>query len=145
MTALDTPFPPVSPPDTEAAAAARARQSRLTKPPGSLGRLEDLSVWAAACQGVCPPKQFERARIVVFAGDHGVARHGVSAYPPEVTAQMVLNFLAGGAAVSVLARQHGLALTVVDCGVTWTLTGSFSSSPASLPISDGMVAEKKRF
>ena len=63
-------FPPVVPPDTDAAAAARARQDTLTKPRGALGRLEDLSVWVASCQGHCPPKQFERARIVVFAGDH---------------------------------------------------------------------------
>ncbi len=78
-------FPAVVPPDTAAATAARGRQDTLTKPPGALGRLEDLSVWVASCQGNCPPKQFERARIVVFAGDHGVARSGVSAYPPEVT------------------------------------------------------------
>ena len=84
-------FPPVVPPDTAAATAARCRQDTLTKPPGALGRLEDLSVWVASCQGNCPPKQFERARIVVFAGDHGVARSGVSAYPPEVTSQMVAN------------------------------------------------------
>ena len=75
-------FGPVAPPDTAAAAAARARQDTLTKPPGALGRLEDLAVWVSSCQGHCPPRQFERARIVVFAGDHGVARSGVSAYPP---------------------------------------------------------------
>ncbi|MCA4741278.1 nicotinate-nucleotide--dimethylbenzimidazole phosphoribosyltransferase, partial [Mycobacterium avium] len=71
-------FATVSPPDPGAAAAARARQDTLTKPRGALGRLEDLSVWIAACQGQCPPRQFERARVVVFAGDHGVARCGVS-------------------------------------------------------------------
>ncbi len=92
-------FATVSPPDPGTAAAARARQDTLTKPRGALGRLEDLSVWIAACQGQCPPRQFERARVVVFAGDHGVARCGVSAYPPEVTAQMVANFDAGGAAI----------------------------------------------
>ena len=70
-------FAPVSPPDAGAAAAARARQDALTKPRGALGRLEDLSVWVASCQGHCPPRQFERARVVVFAGDHGVARSGV--------------------------------------------------------------------
>ncbi len=91
-------FAQVSPPDAGAAAAARARQDTLTKPRGALGRLEDLSVWVAACQGHCPPRQFDRARVVVFAGDHGVARSGVSAYPPEVTAQMVANIDAGGAA-----------------------------------------------
>ncbi|MGH3634154.1 MAG: nicotinate-nucleotide--dimethylbenzimidazole phosphoribosyltransferase, partial [Mycobacterium sp.] len=95
-------FPPVSPPDADAAAAARARQDTLTKPPGALGRLEDLSVWVASCQGRCPPRQFERIRVVVFAGDHGVAASGVSAYPQEVTAQMVANIEAGGAAVNAL-------------------------------------------
>ena len=76
-----TMFAPVAPPDPTAAAAARARQDTLTKPRGALGRLEDLSVWVSSCQGHCPPTQFERARIVVFAGDHGVARSVVSAYP----------------------------------------------------------------
>lgn len=89
-------FAPVSPPDWDAETAARARQDTLTKPRGSLGRLEELSVWIASCQGRCPPRQFERARVVVFAGDHGVARSGVSAYPPEVTAQMVANIDGGG-------------------------------------------------
>ena len=112
-----TIFPEVGPPDAEAAAAARARQDRLTKPPGSLGRLEDLSVWVAACQGACPPRQFQRPRVVVFAGDHGVVSSGVSAFPAEVTAQMVLNFLSGGAAINVFTRRLGLDLTVVDAGV----------------------------
>src|ERR1700758_5847011 len=97
-------------PDAGAAAAARERQNSLTKPPGSLGRLEDLSVWVAACQGVCPPRQFERVRVIVFAGDHGVAAAGVSAYPPEVTGQMVANIEAGGAAVNVLAQVAGASV-----------------------------------
>ena len=109
--------PPVTPPDTAAAAAARARQDTLTKPPGALGRLEDLSVWVASCQGSCPPRQFERARVVVFAGDHGVARSGVSAYPPEVTAQMVANIAAGGAAINALADIAGATVRVVDLAV----------------------------
>ncbi|WP_156624346.1 nicotinate-nucleotide--dimethylbenzimidazole phosphoribosyltransferase [Mycobacterium sp. 852002-30065_SCH5024008] len=110
-------FAPVSPPDAGVAAAARARQDTLTKPRGALGRLEDLSVWVASCQGLCPPKQFERARVVVFAGDHGVARSGVSAYPPEVTAQMVTNFDAGGAAINVLADLAGATVRVADLAV----------------------------
>ena len=110
-------FPAVTPPDSRAAAAARARQDILTKPTGALGRLEDLSVWVAACQGHCPPRQFERARVVVFAGDHGVARTGVSAYPPEVTAQMVANIDAGGAAINVLAGIAGATVRVVDIAV----------------------------
>ena len=112
-----TDFESITPPDADVAAAARARQDRLTKPPGSLGRLEDLSVWVAACQGVCPPRQFQRARVVVFAGDHGVTSAGVSAYPAEVTAQMVANFDAGGAAINVLAEAAGASVRVVDIAV----------------------------
>jgi nicotinate-nucleotide--dimethylbenzimidazole phosphoribosyltransferase len=108
---------PVEPPDEAAAAAARARQGELTKPAGSLGRLEDLSVWVASCQSLCPPRQFERARVVVFAGDHGVARAGVSAYPVEVTAQMMANFQTGGAAINVLAGVAGAGVRVVDMAV----------------------------
>jgi nicotinate-nucleotide--dimethylbenzimidazole phosphoribosyltransferase len=110
-------FAPVSPPDAGVAAAARARQDTLTKPRGALGRLEDLSVWIASCQGQCPPRQFERARVVVFAGDHGVARSRVSAYPPEVTAQMVANFDAGGAAINALAGIAGATVRVADLAV----------------------------
>lgn len=110
-------FPPVAPPDTAAASAARARQDTLTKPSGALGRLEDLSVWVASCQGLCPPKQFDRARVVVFAGDHGVARSGVSAYPPEVTAQMVANIDAGGAAINALVDIAGATVRVADLAV----------------------------
>ncbi len=110
-------FASVSPPDAGVAAAARARQDTLTKPRGALGRLEDLSAWVASCQGQCPPRQFERARVVVFAGDHGVARSGVSAYPPEVTAQMVANFEAGGAAINVLAGLSGATVRVADLAV----------------------------
>ncbi len=110
-------FAPLSPPDASAAAAARARQDVLTKPRGALGRLEDLSVWVASCQGHCPPRQFERARVVVFAGDHGVARSGVSAYPPEVTAQMVANIDTGGAAINVLAEIAGATVRVADLAV----------------------------
>jgi nicotinate-nucleotide--dimethylbenzimidazole phosphoribosyltransferase len=112
-----THFPAIAAPDTVAEAAARARQETLTKPSGALGRLEDLSVWVAACQGVCPPRQFERPRVVVFAGDHGVTAAGVSAYPAEVTAQMVANFDAGGAAINVLAELSGAGVRVVDVAV----------------------------
>lgn len=112
-----TRFPAIDPPDAQAAIAARDRQYRLTKPPGSLGRLEDLSVWVASCQGVCPPRPFERARVVVFAGDHGVAAAGVSAYPAEVTAQMIANFDAGGAAINVLAEVAGATVRVADIAV----------------------------
>ncbi|MFL0174296.1 nicotinate-nucleotide--dimethylbenzimidazole phosphoribosyltransferase [Mycobacterium sp. SMC-18] len=110
-------FPDLTKPDADVREAALARQLTLTKPPGSLGRLEDLSVWVSACQGVCPPKQFERARIVVFAGDHGVTASGVSAFPSEVTAQMVANFDAGGAAINVLAEVAGATVRVADIAV----------------------------
>jgi nicotinate-nucleotide--dimethylbenzimidazole phosphoribosyltransferase len=110
-------FPAVIPPDPDAERAARSRQQTLTKPPGSLGRLEELSVWVAACQGACPPRQFARARVVVFAGDHGVTASGVSAFPSEVTAQMVANFDAGGAAINVLAELAGAGVRVADIAV----------------------------
>jgi len=97
-------------------APVRARLDRLTKPPGSLGRLEGLAVRLALAQDTLKPRATPR-EVIVFAADHGIAAEGVSAYPPQVTAQMVLNFLAGGAAVSVLARHAGARLTVVDVGV----------------------------
>jgi nicotinate-nucleotide--dimethylbenzimidazole phosphoribosyltransferase len=87
-----------------------------TKPLGALGRIEALALQLALIQGVERPA-LHQPQLVVYAADHGLSRRGVSAYPREVTPQMVANMLAGGAAVSVLARQHGLALTVADCGV----------------------------
>ncbi|ATE53014.1 nicotinate-nucleotide--dimethylbenzimidazole phosphoribosyltransferase [Actinosynnema pretiosum] len=110
-------FPPVEAPSESARLEAVARHAALTKPVGSLGRLEDLGAWVAACQGQCPPRPFTRPRVLVFAGDHGVARHGVSAYPSEVTGQMVANFLTGGAAVNVLANVAGATVRVVDVAV----------------------------
>lgn len=117
MTDFLAEFAEVAPPDGRAGAAARRRQDLLTKPASALGRLEDLSVWVAACQGHCPPRQFERARVVVFAGDHGVASAGVSAYPPEVTAQMVATIESGRAAINVLAAVAGATVRVVDVSV----------------------------
>jgi len=100
----------------DAAAAVQGRLDGLTKPPGSLGRLESLALRLALAQDTHKPRAAPRA-VLVFAADHGIAAEGVSAYPREVTAQMVLNFLAGGAAVNVLARQADARLTVVDVGV----------------------------
>ncbi|UVE16533.1 nicotinate-nucleotide--dimethylbenzimidazole phosphoribosyltransferase [Pseudomonas sp. LS44] len=94
---------------------ALARQQQLTKPPGSLGRLERLAVDLAAMQGRERPS-VERVWIAVFAGDHGVVEEGVSAFPQAVTGQMLGNFVAGGAAISVLARQLGATLEVIDLG-----------------------------
>ncbi|GDY30408.1 nicotinate-nucleotide--dimethylbenzimidazole phosphoribosyltransferase [Gandjariella thermophila] len=113
----DVTFPAVEAPDEEVRRQAVARHERLTKPAGSLGRLEELGIWVAACQGACPPRPFTRPRVVVFAGDHGIAAHGVSAYPSEVTGQMVANFLTGGAAVNVLASAAGATVRVVDISV----------------------------
>lgn len=98
-------------PDRAAAAAAAAREPQLTKPWGSLGRLEILSAWLASWQGRHPP-QVDRIAVHVFAGNHGVAACGVSAFPPEVTVQMVANFEAGGAAVNQMCRAAGADLTV---------------------------------
>ena len=116
QTTLTTVIANMEPLDGAAMAHARARQDQLTKPQGSLGRLEELAVWAAGVTG-CPMPVLRRKVIVTAAADHGVARRGVSAYPPEVTAQMVRNFLAGGAAVNVLARRVGARVLVVDAGV----------------------------
>lgn len=110
-------FSAVQPPDPVARAAAEQRQFELTKPPGSLGRLEELGNWVAACQGQCPPHDFKRARVVVFAGDHGVAQGGVSAFPTEVTIQMVQNLVAGGAAVNVIGAALGVGVRVADIAV----------------------------
>jgi nicotinate-nucleotide--dimethylbenzimidazole phosphoribosyltransferase len=115
-------------PDKASAAAAEARQARLTKPPGSLGRLEALAAWLAAWQGRHPPK-LDRVRIAVFAGNHGVVARGVSAYPAEVTAQMVANFAAGGAAINQLARAMGAELAVVPLELDRP-TGDFTAGPA---------------
>lgn len=98
-------------------AEARERQDRLTKPRGALGELEDISVRLCGIAGRCPAPGPQRPAVAVFAGDHGVHVQGVTPWPQEVTAQMVANFLAGGAAVSVLARQLDVRVLVVDVGV----------------------------
>jgi nicotinate-nucleotide--dimethylbenzimidazole phosphoribosyltransferase len=95
---------------------ARARQLQLTKPPGSLGRLEEIANRLVAIQETLTPS-VKHARIVLFAGDHGVCAEGVSPYPQAVTAQMVVNFLRGGAGINALARAAGVELEVVDAGV----------------------------
>lgn len=107
----------VQPVDRTAQARVRARLDSLAKPVGALGRLEELAVWLGGVQGACPPRPLERVVVVVVAGDHGVSARGVSAYPAAVTPAMVRAFLSGGAAVSVLARQHGAEVRVLDLGV----------------------------
>ncbi|MBO0902819.1 nicotinate-nucleotide--dimethylbenzimidazole phosphoribosyltransferase [Jiella sonneratiae] len=99
-------------PDVAAAHAARHREQELTKPAGSLGRLEEISEWLAAWQGGVP--HVDRPLVAVFAGNHGVMRQGVSAFPPEVTAQMVANFGAGGAAINQICATFDLSLKVYD-------------------------------
>jgi nicotinate-nucleotide--dimethylbenzimidazole phosphoribosyltransferase len=134
----------IGPADDAAIAAARERQEALTKPSGSLGRLEDVSVQLAGIAGQCPPPLPEPAVVAVFAADHGVHAQGVSPWPQEVTAQMVANFLAGGAVVNAFAAQAGAEVTVVDVGVAADLapvaglvprkvgrgTSDFTSGPA---------------
>lgn len=106
----------IRPLDQGATAAARRHQDDLTKPAGSLGRLEELAIWMAGVTGEMTPATVPRT-VVVMAGDHGVVAEGVSAYPSEVTPQMVMNFLGGGAAINVLARQTKTRVLVVDIGV----------------------------
>jgi nicotinate-nucleotide--dimethylbenzimidazole phosphoribosyltransferase len=107
----------ITPPSRSAYDAALTRLDGLAKPTGALGRLEEVAAWIAACQDVCPPRPLDRIRAVVLAGDHGVSHRGVSAYPREVTAAMVGAFLAGVAGANILARQHGVALRLLDLGV----------------------------
>ncbi len=132
--------------DEAAYAAAQDAYDGKTKPRGSLGRLEELGCRIAAIRGVVPLTL--EAAVVVAAGDHGVAAEGVSAYPQEVTAQMVLNFAAGGAAINVLARQAGARLIVVDAGVAvpveHELVRSLRLGPGTANLADGpaMTAEQ---
>jgi len=115
-------------PDLEAQTHVVRRQTELTKPPGSLGRLEELAEWLACWQGRAQPR-IERPRVAVFAGTHGVARRGVSAYPPEVTQQMVKNFLNGGAAINQLAGAIDADLRIYELDLDHP-TEDFTQGPA---------------
>jgi nicotinate-nucleotide--dimethylbenzimidazole phosphoribosyltransferase len=115
-------------PDQEAQTKVVQRQTELTKPPGSLGRLEEIAEWLAAWQGRASPR-VERPRIAVFAGSHGVAARGVSAYPPEVTGQMVKNFLSGGAAINQLASSIDADLRIYELDLDHP-TDDFTKGPA---------------
>ena len=117
---IDETIAQIEPLDQEAMAAARARQDTLTKPPGSLGRLEELSVLLAGIYGQ-PVPRIRRKTVILAAADHGVVAEGVSAYPQNVTPQMVTNFLMGGAAINVLARHAGASIVILDAGVALDL------------------------
>lgn len=123
--------------DADAAAAASARQNTLTKPQGSLGRLEDAAIWLARWRGRTIPV-LDKVDVLVFAGSHGVTARGVSAFPAEVTAQMVGNFAAGGAAINQLARQARAELTVIPLDIDRPTT-DFTQAPA-MTDSDFLVA-----
>src|SRR5438105_2586343 len=116
MSLFESTVAAIQPLDESAMADARARQDTLTKPPGALGRLEDISIQLAGITGQ-PIPRIGRKVVVVFAADHGVTAEGVSAYPSEVTPQMVANFEIGGAAINVLARHAGADVRVIDMGV----------------------------
>lgn len=125
VTSLEKVVEGIGPLDAGAMQAARARQDQLTKPRGSLGRLEELSIRIAGIRGEALPNVDQKA-IIIMAGDHGVVAEGVTAWTQEVTAQMVRNFLRGGAAVNVLARNVGARVVVVDMGIAADLTKSHS-------------------
>ncbi len=108
---------PVRAPSNAAYAAARALSDGQAKPLGALGDLEALAAWVASCQGVCPPRQLDDVRVVVFAGDHGIAADGVSAYPVEITPAMVYGIAGGHAGVSALAAANSVSVSIYDLGV----------------------------
>lgn len=114
--------PHIRPPSPEVLALAEVRLAGLATPAGALGRLGEIGAWLAAAQGEVPPRPLDDVRLVVFAGDHGVAAHGVSAYPPAVTEAMVRTVVAGRAGVSALAQAHGVAVSVLDLAVDADLT-----------------------
>ena len=114
---------PTQPIDAAARNAATARQQQLTKPPGSLGRLEDIVIDLAGMQGTASPA-LKTIAVRVFAGDHGIVREGVSAFPQAVTVEMIRNFARGGAAIAVLSRQLGADFSVINLGTAQALTDS---------------------
>ena len=118
--ALDDVLARIEPVDLRARRSASLRQARLTKPPGSLGRLEELSIQLAGIFRTEQPTPNGKT-VIVAAADHGVVAQGVTGYPQEVTTQMVLNFLAGGAAINAMARKTGVTVMVVDAGLATPL------------------------
>ncbi|MGC5053740.1 nicotinate-nucleotide--dimethylbenzimidazole phosphoribosyltransferase [Micromonospora sp. DT48] len=136
---LEDTIAAVGPPDEPAMNAARQLQARLTKPAGSLGALEELSVRLAGLAGSCPPPVPAPAAVAIFAGDHGVHAQRVSPWPQEVTGQMVGNFLAGGAVVNAFARQAGASMTVIDVGVAGPLPVAVDEPDAAGPDTPRLV------
>ncbi|MEV4811603.1 nicotinate-nucleotide--dimethylbenzimidazole phosphoribosyltransferase [Micromonospora avicenniae] len=130
---LESTIAAIEPLDEAAMAEARELHGRLTKPAGSLGALEELSVRLAGLAGACPPPLPGAPAVAIFAGDHGVHAQGVSPWPQEVTAQMIANFLAGGAVVNAFARQAGAAVTVVDVGVATPIPGAPADPVSGAP------------
>lgn len=122
----------VTAPSATIRAQATDRLAALATPPGALGRLGEAAVWLSAVQGVVPPAPLESPRLVIFAGDHGVAAHGVSAFPAEITGAMVRTFLAGRAGVSALARTHGVHVRVLDLGCVEEFTDLEPSTRSAL-------------
>jgi nicotinate-nucleotide--dimethylbenzimidazole phosphoribosyltransferase len=151
VTEIDELIAGIRPLDEAAMHAAQARQDVLTKPRGSLGRLETLSVQLAGIARRCPPPVPARKSVLVFAGDHGVVAQGVSAYPQEVTPQMVTNFLRGGAAINVLARGAGAEVVIVDAGVAAEMAsrnglvhGKIAAGTADMSLGPAMTLEQAR-
>ena len=128
--------------DDAAGRAAAEHQDRLTKPRGALGRLETLGVRLAAIAGASPPPVPAPAAVAVFAGDHGVVAEGVTPWPQDVTAQMVGNFLAGGAAINVLARQTSARVVVVDVGVVTELDAARGLARYKVGAGTGNIARE---
>lgn len=149
-------MPYVAAPSDIARDHAAKRLAALATPPGALGRLGELAVWVAATQGQVPPLPVENVRLVIFAGDHGVAAHGVSAFPPAITGAMVRTFLLGKAGVSALAKAHGVHVRVLDLGVDEdfpdldeatraTLTGhKVRRGSGAIHLEDALTAEETR-
>ena len=126
--------------DIEAKAGAEDRNGQLTKPPGALGRLEELSIWYASWRAN-PRPSIENPQVIIFAGNHGVCARGVSAFPPEVTVQMVANFEHGGAAINQLSKAFGADMSVVSLSLD-TPTADFTTAPAMTEgeVVDALVA-----
>lgn len=137
-------FARVEAPSAQVRAEAQAYQNTLTKPAGSLGRLEEVGVFISSCQGQVPPRPISRPRVVIFAGDHGVSKYGVSAFPSEVSLQMAENIRAGGAAVSVLAESAGASVRVADISLDHEAWGDerVSRSCGAIHLEDAMDEEQ---